>query len=137
GKCQISSTPLTATPTSTNTPIGSDLIFADGFESGNLSAWTSSTTDLGDLSVSAAAALVGTQGMQALIDDNNVIYVTSDHPNAETRYLANFRFDPNSIPMVNGDTHTIFGGYMGTNTLVLRLQFRRSSNLYQVQVALL
>ena len=33
----------TFTPTFTNTPpSGSDLIFADGFESGNLSAWTSS-----------------------------------------------------------------------------------------------
>ncbi|HXQ37027.1 MAG TPA: SdiA-regulated domain-containing protein, partial [Anaerolineales bacterium] len=65
----------TRTSTATNTPSGSDLIFADGFESGSFSAWTSNSNDAGDLSVSAAAALVGTRGMQALIDDANTIYV--------------------------------------------------------------
>ena len=64
--------------------VGLDLIFADGFESGNLSAWTSNTIDLGDLSVSTAAALIGSQGLQAVIDDANTIYVTDDSPNAET-----------------------------------------------------
>ena len=43
-------------------------------KSGNLLAWTSSTADLGDLSVSNAAALTGSQGMQAVIDDANTIY---------------------------------------------------------------
>ncbi len=37
-----------------------DLIFGDGFESGNLAAWTSSVTDGGNLSVTSGAALVGT-----------------------------------------------------------------------------
>ena len=36
--------------------------------------------------------------MQAVIDDTNTIYLTSDHPNAEPRYRARFYFDPNSIP---------------------------------------
>ena len=112
-------------------------IFNDSFESGNLSAWSPCMIDAGDLSASAAAKLVGNFGMQALLDDNVAIYCTSDHPTAETRYVASFYFDPNSITMVNGDTHTIFGGYMGTSTLVLRLQFRRSSSLYQVQAAIL
>jgi hypothetical protein len=80
---------------------------------------------------------MGTYGMQALLDDNVAIYCTSDHPTAETRYLASFYFDPNSISMVSGDTHTIFGGYAGTSTLVLRVQFRRSSGNYQVRASLL
>jgi hypothetical protein len=46
-----------------------DLIFADGFESGSLAGWTSNSNDAGDLSASAASALVGSQGMQAVIDD--------------------------------------------------------------------
>src|SRR6185503_15926084 len=95
---------LTPTPTSPVT----DLIFADGFESGNLAAWTSNSNDLGDLSVSNSAALVGTRGLQAVIDDINSIYVTDDTPNAEPRYRARFYFDPNSIVMLNGDTHFIF-----------------------------
>jgi hypothetical protein len=98
------------TPTPPPTPVP-DLIFADSFESGNLSAWSSSTTDSGDLSVTTAAALVGTQGMRALIDDNNAIFVTDDSPNAEPVYNARFYFDPNSTPMVSGDNHFIFYGY--------------------------
>ena len=80
-------------------PTSSDLIFADGFESGNLSAWSSSTTDGGDLSASPAAAIAGASGLQAVLDDNNSIYVTDERPNAEPRYRARFYFDPNSIAM--------------------------------------
>jgi len=123
---------LTPTPTSPVT----DLIFADGFESGNLAAWTSSTTDAGDLSVSTSAALVGTRGLQALIDDINSIYVTDDTPNAEPRYRVRFYFDPNSIVMLNGDTHFIFRGFSGTSTIVLRVQFRFSNNTYQLRSGL-
>jgi serine protease len=112
------------------------LIFKDGFESCDLSAWSPNVIDGGDLSA-GAPGLVGSCSMRALLDDSNAIYVTSDHPDAETHYIASFYFDPNSIPMVNGDIHTIFGGYSGTSTLVLRMQFRRSSGLYQVQAALL
>jgi uncharacterized protein YjiK len=113
-----------------------DLIFADGFESGNLSAWSSSTIDGGDLSVSAAAALVGSSGLQALIDDNVVIFVTDDNPNAEPRYRARFYFDPNSIGMASGENHFIFYGISGTSTPVLRVQFRFSNGNYQLRSGL-
>ncbi|MCI0551693.1 MAG: metallophosphoesterase [Anaerolineae bacterium] len=128
---------MTSAPTSTNTPGSSDLIFADGFESGNLSAWTSSSTDLGDLSVSTAAALIGIQGLRALIDDSNTIYVTDDRPITEPRYRARFYFDPNSIPMASGDAHFIFKGFVGTSTEVLRVEFRQFSGAYQLRAALL
>jgi hypothetical protein len=114
-----------------------DTIFADGFETGNLSNWTICVTDVNDLSVSAGAKLVGNFGMQALLDDNAAIYCTSDHPNAEPRYRARFYFDPNSIAMVNGDLHRIFYGYSGATKVVLRVEFRRSSNLYQLRAGLL
>ncbi len=125
----------TVPPTITNTPFVTDLIFADGFEAGNFSAWTSNTNDGGDLSVSVAAALAGTRGMQAVLDDNNSIFVTDDTPNAEPRYRARFYFDPNSISMANGDNHYIFQGYAGTSTVVMRLQFRFSSGSYQLRAA--
>jgi hypothetical protein len=118
-------------------PIASDLSFADGFESGNLSAWSSSVIDAGDLSVSAAAALVGINGLQAVIDDNNSIYVTDDTPSAEPRYRARFYFDPDSISMVSGDAHNLFFGYAGTSTAVLRGAFRFSSGAYQIRFGLL
>jgi hypothetical protein len=113
-----------------------DSIFTDGFESGNLSAWSASTTDTGDLSVSQVAALVGTSGLQALLDDVNAIYITDDTPNAENHYRTRFYFDPNSITMVSNDAHYLFYGYTGTSTLVLQVEFRFSKGSYQVRAAL-
>jgi len=112
------------------------VIFADGFESGNLSAWTSNNNDLGDLSASAAAALVGSQGLQAVIDDATAIYLTDDTPNAEPRYRARFYFDPNSLVMTSGGAHYIFKGFIGTTAEVVRVEFRQSSGTYQLRAAL-
>jgi len=123
------------TPTATTTL--PDLIFADGFESGNLSAWSTASTDSGNLSVSAAAALVGTRSMQALINDNNSIYVTDNRPVAEPRYRARFYFDPNTILMGSNNTHSIFSGRDASGTAVLRVEFRFSSGQYQIRASLL
>jgi hypothetical protein len=127
----------TTTPsaTPTNTPGESDLIFADGFESGILSAWTANTNDNGDLSVSAAAALVGTNGLQAVIDDANTIYLTDDTPNAEPRYRARFYFDPNSTTMGIASP-LIFRGILGSTTSVVRVENRFASGNYQIRAAL-
>jgi len=127
----------TATPTviATSTP-PADLIFADGFESGNLSAWSSNTTDGGDLSVGPTAALTGAHGLLAVIDDNNAIYLTDETPNAESRYRARFYFDPNSITMANNNAHYIFYGYTGTSTVVLQIEFRLTKGSYQLRAAL-
>jgi uncharacterized protein YjiK len=124
-------------PPPTTPPPTTDLIFADGFESGNLSAWTASAVDAGDLSVTGAATLVGSKGLQAVIDDTNAIHVTDDTPNAEPRYRARFYFDPNSISMASGDNHYLFFGYAGTSTGVVRGQFRFSSGQYQIRFSLI
>jgi len=131
----------TATATETVMPTTSptamaDLIFADGFESGDLSAWSSSRTNGSGLSVSSAAAVTGNYGLQVAIDDNNAIYVRDDSPSAETHYRARFYFDPNSISMANNDAHYLFYGYAGTSTLVLRVEFRFSKGNYQLRAAL-
>jgi hypothetical protein len=76
-----------------------DLIFADGFESGDLSAWsTFSETGGGDLAPSGASALGATAtGLQALVDDTAALYVRDDSPAGEGRYRARFYFDPNGF----------------------------------------
>ena len=127
----------TATFTPTATGGSSDVIFADGFENGSLSAWTSSSIDAGDLSVSPAAALVGSQGLQAVIDDANVLSVISDHPTAEPRYRVRFYFDPNSISMANGDAHIILRGYSASSTVALRVEFGFSAGAYQLRAGLI
>lgn len=111
-----------------------DLIFADSFESGNLSAWSSSVTDGSDLSVSTAAALSGAYGLQAVIDSNGAIYATDQTPQAETRYRARFYFDPNSITMASGDLHDIFRAYQGgTTTAPTGIQLRFDQGFHQVR----
>jgi len=74
-----------------------DLIFADGVESAGLGAWSSAATGGGDLSVSPAAALVGTQGLQAVVDDTAGLFVQDDLPEDEGRYRARFWLDPNGF----------------------------------------
>jgi uncharacterized protein YjiK len=128
---------FTASATFTPSPTSTDTIFADDFESGSLSAWTSCVVDSGDLSVTAAAKYSGSYGMQGLINDNISIYCTDDTPVTETRYRARFYFDRNSVVMTSGEVHDIFGGYAGTSTMVLRVQFRQSAGSYQVQAGLL
>ena len=122
----------TFTPTPTPTGAG-DVIFVNGFESGTFSGWSSSTTDRGDLSVNSAAALAGGYGLQAVIDDNQAIYVTNDTPAVEPRYRARFYFDPNGITMASGDAHFIFNGFMGNSTAVFRVEFRFFSGTYQIR----
>jgi hypothetical protein len=137
--------PSTATPSPTRTTtftststatIPVDLIFKDGFESGGFLAWTTSVSDNGSLSADVPAALTGSVGLSVNINDNNAIYVQDDLSNGETRYRARFYFDPNSITMSNGNAHYLFYGYSGTSTAVVRVEFRRSSNTYQVRISL-
>ena len=123
-----------ATPTFTPTPVV-DPIFSDGFESGSFSAWSSAVTDGSDLSVSPAAALNGSSGLQVVINDNNSIYVTDNTPNLEPRYRTRFYFDPNSIGMADRDSHYLLYGDTDTATPVLRVEFRYSKGNYQLRAA--
>jgi hypothetical protein len=80
-----------------------DVIFKDGFESGSLSAWSSSATDGGDLSATPAAALAGTAfGMRAVLDDRAPLYVQDDSPDDEARYRARFWLDATAFVPVRG-----------------------------------
>ena len=76
-----------------------DLIFQDGFESGDTSRWSATVHDGFDLDAAGgAAALAGTTiGLQAFVDDTNPLFVQDDRPNAENRYRARFYFDPNGF----------------------------------------
>ena len=123
----------TATFTPSPTSAVSDVIFANGFESGNLSAWTSSSTNAGNLSVSPNAALVGSYGLQAVFTNTTAMYVRDDSPNAEPRYRARFYFNPNSIAMATGDYVYLLQGQDASNKVLLFIQFNRSSTGYQLR----
>ena len=121
------------TETALTTPPATDLIFGDGFETGNLASWTSAVTDGGNLSVSTQAAIVGSQGMQMELNDNTSIYVSDTTPSAATHYRSRFYFDPNAISMASGDAHYIFYGLNASSNSVVRIEFRFSAGDYQVR----
>jgi hypothetical protein len=83
-----------------------DAVFSDGFESGDLSAWSTASTGSGDLSVQPGAALAGTGfGLHAIVDDTVGLYVQDDTPADETRYRARFYFDPSGFDPGEAENH--------------------------------
>jgi uncharacterized protein YjiK len=126
---------FTPTPTFTATPTSSlaDLIFKDGFESGNFSAWSANSNNGGNLSVTAGAALAGNYGLKATFSNTTNMFVRNDSPTAETRYRARFYFNPNSISMATGDNITLFQGLDAGGTVAISIQFNRSSTAYQLR----
>jgi len=79
--------------------------------------------------------LNGAYGVQAVINDNNAIYMTDNTPNAEPRYRARFYFDPNSIGMADRDSHYLLYGYDSAANPILRLEIRYSKGNYQLRAA--
>ncbi|MEK6752903.1 MAG: hypothetical protein AABZ00_11640 [Chloroflexota bacterium] len=127
------SSAATATPAPTNTPTNTPIpgvVFSDGFESGDLSAWSSSSTDGGDLFASAQAAAVGSYGMEALIDDTMDIDVTDVSPNNETHYSARFYLNPNSVNLPNNESMYVFTGSDDAYNWKLCLGMRRMAEYY-------
>jgi hypothetical protein len=73
---------------------GPEGIFADGFESGTLSAW-SATAGGGDLVVSPEATMgASAYDLQGNFNDTQPLFVQDDSPRGEHRYRARFYFDP-------------------------------------------
>ncbi|CAN5277940.1 hypothetical protein BH10PAT2_BH10PAT2_2980 [soil metagenome] len=86
-------------------------LFSSGFESGDFTGWSSSTTDGGDLSVTSGAKIHGTYGMRALINDTHAMYVNDGSPTAATSYRARFYLNPNSLSMADSTSVTVFQPY--------------------------
>ena len=105
-------------------------LFSDGFESQNLSAWSSSVTNNGALSVTSAAHLIDDYGMKATLG-TAAIYVENTTPNGLWQYRARLWFDPNSVAMTTG-TETIFEGRNGTNAQ-FQIELQKSGADYQLR----
>ena len=111
-------------------------LFADGFESGDLSAWSSAATDEGKLSVTEAAALHGTYGMAIFIDDTTLKYVQDDTPDSETRYRCRFYIDPNTITIPDTTGFDVQMGVQG-GTGVSRVWLLYSEGIgYQIHAGI-
>ncbi|HZR83489.1 MAG TPA: hypothetical protein VFD92_20515 [Candidatus Binatia bacterium] len=85
-----------AMPSLTPTPVSTagDVIFADDFESGDVSRWMGlAKTDAGDLMTATDAAIVGHWGLSVRLDDTRQLFVTDESPNAEGSYRLRFYLD--------------------------------------------
>jgi photosystem II stability/assembly factor-like uncharacterized protein len=126
---QTSSCAPTATPTA-----WPDFIFADGFESGNFSAWDSVSTNNGNLTITTNAALVGSRGLQARIADNNIMRVQKEMNGLIPGLRARFYMHPNGIQMAENDNFMIFVSHDTIGDRNLQIELRRYSGKYQIRV---
>jgi hypothetical protein len=113
-----------------------DLLFKDGFETGDLLRWSSSRNVGGRLAATAAAALDGTFGLSANVTDTNALYVQDDTPAAEPRYRARFLLDPNGFlpgPGSGAVTVRVFNAFQDTSTRMITIVLRRRQGQYAVQ----
>jgi hypothetical protein len=74
------------------------VLFADGFESGDVSAWSASMSPPGALWVYPFAAMRSSAfGLSAVVETTEPVFVQDDSPHDETRYRARFYFDTNEF----------------------------------------
>jgi hypothetical protein len=111
-----------------------DLIFKDGFESGNVGAWSTAAPDAGDLAATESSALAGAFGLEANVDDLNPLYVQDDSPGNETHYRARFLFDPHGFDTGEANLHRrnrVFIAFAeGPQRRVAVVVLRRQNGLY-------
>jgi hypothetical protein len=114
-----------------------DRIFEDGFESADLTRWSSASTDGLDLSVSGAGAMAGTTaGLQAFVNDTNALFVQDDSPDAENRYRARFYFDTNGFDPGEAQSHfrtRIFIAFDPTGLRLITLVLKRQGGAYSIE----
>jgi Matrixin len=73
-----------------------DPIFSDGFESGDLSAWSGSRDVSGQLGTEYGNAVEGERALRIALGAGAASYVVDRSPTAETRYRARFYLDATS-----------------------------------------
>ena len=125
--------------TVTVTVVPPNLIFADNFESGTLSAWSGAT---GGVSSTAAAAMGGShRGLQVTLPggrNNRVSHLTDASPLNETGYHAQFSFNRNTLTTgTNAATVlTLFDARNAANGQVFALQYHLTAGTAQVRTVL-
>ena len=124
-------TTTTTLPPTTTVP--SDVLFADGFESGSTSKWSTTASNGGRLSVNTGAALSGTFGASATISNRVDTFVEDASPNAVVSYHARFQFDPNGVVIGSGQTHVLLAGRSASGNAIAVVQVRRVSAGYEIR----
>jgi FtsP/CotA-like multicopper oxidase with cupredoxin domain len=106
-------------------------IFSNGFEAGNLAAWSQA---VGPVTVNNTAAMVGNFGLAVTIDTGvpafvaNGVIAREDVPSSEAVYSARFYFDPNGADTA-GLQHAIFVAKDGYDTSIFAIEYRHIQQL--------
>jgi hypothetical protein len=118
-----------------------DLIFQNGFEAGNMNAWTlpPTGTDGGDLSVVNWASMRGSgYGLAALVDDTNPIFVQDNSPVNAGRYRMRFYLNPYNFNPGESQSHFRTRVFLGLDETpqrrVLAVILRRQGGVYSLAV---
>jgi FtsP/CotA-like multicopper oxidase with cupredoxin domain len=118
-----------------------DIVFADGFESGNAGAWAS-TTGGSRFSVfcnpHVPPALAGTCSLQTTLSNGLTAYATDTKPRQDQTYHARFLFDRAGVDTAFSTNRlvTIFSGQDNANGTIFVVQLRRSGSAYQVRMGM-
>ncbi|MEK6222752.1 MAG: hypothetical protein N2D54_10955, partial [Chloroflexota bacterium] len=104
-----------------------DPIFADSFESGDISTWSGSVGEsiggeieseaLCKLCVNKAAAQVNSKGLMIRVNNKKAHFVKDTSPTADKRYHARFYIDINALSMNKHNNFKLFQGKMGTKAV--------------------
>lgn len=104
---------------------GPNAIFADGFEAGNLNAWSQA---VGGVNVAPEAAMNGTTlGLTAVVNGTAPSYLVDSTPHLEGRYWAAFYFHPNGTDTATGH-HDILVGRDGRGIPIWGVQYEHQAS---------
>ena len=115
-----------------STGVTCNILFTDGFESGNFSAWDAAQVGGGDLVVCAKAAINGAKGMCVKNLTNNTKFVTDSGLSA-VAHSAQFNLDPNGLNLQNKKIIRILQAKAGLSPAYW-LQIRKIDGKYQLRV---
>lgn len=102
----------------------------------DLSEWDATVTDGGNLSVSASAAMGGSEyGLAFLIDDQVEMYARVNiSPPTSGKLRLRFYFDPNTLDMADGDTFNLFVmPSTGPGSKFFYIYFNKNGDDYRLQ----
>lgn len=114
------------------------VLFEDGFESGDFSAWSGYNDGDGDMTVSGACALEGSNGLCLPSTNNKRKQMIDQTPADESLYYASFMLDPNGIDISGAaDRVRIYQSRNdATFPFILLLRDNASLGSYQVRLRL-
>lgn len=115
-------------------------IFSDGFESGNLSAWSLEPDPLapnGSLEVRLDAAIEEYFGLRVTMGAGNPTMVRDDTPAGSEYYRARFYLRTDGLVLPEGESFDIFAGYDSSDDILFRAALTGTASGHQLDVLVL